>query len=213
MSQKLEPAENPDLKSKNKLTCGKFNSHYDIRALQSPDCHFNRINSSYDLGQNDTSYSGELLNKSLNEMTLNVNESSQFKPGHRKTNSLETETHYAQLVQYSNSLPHTPHTAKLRNMKINLIDDTLMFDSHSGRNSCSSSKCDRKPTLEMSSKKRNGPLNVDLFHDDSSSDELDNFHREHLLRTLKFTYTEKDLIHSALISRKTIMKDNKKPSV
>lgn len=159
--------------------------------------HINRINSSYDLNKSD------LLNKSLNEVILKskVSSNSEFKPGHRKTNSLETDNYFSQI----NHLNNNHQCKQLRNMKINLIDDTVMFDN----NCCiNGGKMDKKPTLEMNKKALNDSFNYD--DDASSFEETNDFYSTNIVNG---TIMQKDLIYTGLISRKTILKDRKKPSV
>src|SRR5699024_6430329 len=69
----------------------------------------------------------EYLNKSLNEECLKKESNSDFKPGHRKTNSLETNCYLMSVGSRNNSPKHNKSS---RSLNINLIDDSPIYPTY-----------------------------------------------------------------------------------
>lgn len=197
-SLRLEPI----IEVKNKKISQHCYSHYDIRALQNGDV--STSNTSFSKITEVNNYS-ELLNKSLNEESLKPKETSnaKFKPGHRKTYSLETNQFISNNCS-SNSNVNGGINNKM-NLKVNLIDDSIIYDCSDNNNttyyvSPISTKRDKKPTLEMFRKK-----SEDCIFENGLTEWQD---------TTKYEkWCEKDIIHKGCVNRKTIFKDKKKPSV
>lgn len=173
-----------------------------------------------------------MLNKSLNEdlffqtkyqqivtKTEQANSSNNFKPGHRKTNSLEAGPNCLLPPNMkTNSLNKQSHQQRNNVNKLNLIDDSPSVDLFA-----LSYKCDRKPTLEVKLRKSTTNYNIDSssYSNEEDASSLDDFNhtttsensRTTMRNALKLTYSYNDLLHSGLVSRKNVLKVGKKPSV
>ncbi|KAH9419182.1 RasGEF [Dermatophagoides pteronyssinus] len=229
-SLKLEP--DPNLESRNsyqqkKLSYSRFSSHYDIRALQqqndpSSSSSYHQQNQST-LELNNPDYAC-LLNKSFNGECLKHNKESSingdFKPGHRKTYSLETNLFLStnnnqnnvanNNNQCSSSSPTNDRSSK--NLKVNLIDDSPIINNNDPiintyQVSHVYNKQDKKPTLEMLKRKSDdsylSPIGGLTNLEDWNTVYPDPYER--------WTYTDKDIIHKGCVNRKTLLKDKKKP--
>lgn len=153
-----------------------------------------------------------LLNKSLNEdlffetkyLQITKTGQSSFKPGHRKTNSLEAGS-YNQLQGNS-----------LKRNNFNLIDDSPNCDIF--KMNYLDEKCGKKPTLEVLKLRKPFSTNYNIdsssYSNEEDSSSVDDLNKSNYsMSTRKLTYSYNDLLHSGFVSRKNILKVGKKPSV
>ncbi|KAH9521329.1 RasGEF [Dermatophagoides farinae] len=247
-SLKLEP--DPNIESRNnyqqkKLSYLRFSSHYDIRALQqqsdpssssssssaaSASAYHQQNQSTLELNNSD--YAG-LLNKSFNGESLKNSKelsiSSDFKPGHRKTYSLETNLYLStnniqNVVNNKNSNNNNNNNQcssssspinnrSSKNLKMNLIDDSpIIINNDPIINTYQVShvynKRDKKPTLEMFKRKSEESY---LSPNGGGITNLEDWNTVYPDRYERWTYTDKDIIHKGCVNRKTVLKDKKKP--
>lgn len=232
-SLKLEPNETELRNSKAKLySGGRFTSQYDIHSSH---FYINEYDATFDVKT-----ARNMLNKSLNEelfyqtkyqlkQEAQMQQQQQqnlgvpFKPGHRKTNSLEVNNILA--MGKNNSLGNSSSchsnssngSSRRKNLKMNLIDDSPSYDIFL----CSLNRCDmRKPSLELQLKNKSMhsfPLDSTGSFSTSNTDDAETNSLEDVSDSLRnsklLTYSHSELVHTGYISRKTVLKVGKKPSV
>lgn len=157
-----------------------------------------------------------------------------FKPGHRKTNSLEINNILVNMNKNNslggngcgNSGAGGRSKPDMSRMKVNLIDDSPSYDlflcslnsrySHGGDS--------RKPSLEMRGGLKNrsmhsfpldstGSTSTTTTADDADTSSLDEVNESLRKMGAATTYSASELVHAGYISRKTVLKVGKKPSV
>lgn len=198
LSIKLEPEEVS--KNGNKLSI--YTSQMDISkaSIERPGLSKGH-NSSYDLSNN--------LNRSfpaaaLSSLTpLSSSGKSNWKPGHRKTNSYEATAFLINQIKSStlstSASSTTNHSA--RNLPINLIDDSPCFPDF---DTLSLGSVDlRTPRLEMAQGYRCFPSDEDFSFNASGEN---SYHSEHLRAS-------KDFFCKGVVGRKVVLKNGKKPSI
>lgn len=157
-----------------------------------------------------------------------------FKPGHRKTNSLEINNILVNMNKNNslggngcgNSGAGGRSKPDMSRMKVNLIDDSPSYDlflcslnsrySHGGDS--------RKPSLEMRGGLKNrsmhsfpldstGSTSTTTTADDADTSSLDEVNESLRKMGAATTYSASELVHAGYISRKTVLKVGKKPSM
>lgn len=162
-------------------------------------------NSSYDLASK-YDPSKNVLNKSMNDEL--IHKISHFKPSHRKTNSLDL---YATLN--GKDVYKCLNDKSMKNLCINLIDDSpnddlfdpMLLDT------------DRAPTLDML-KSNSGMWNypIDLLANSDSNETSGSWSNIEIGLRDKYSTSyilSKDFIQKGYVTRKTVLKDGKKPAV
>lgn len=216
-----------------KLYNGRFTSQYDIHSSH---FYINEYDATFDVKS-----ARNMLNKSLNEELFyqtkyqlkqelaNQQQQQQqqqnlgvpFKPGHRKTNSLEVNNILVNCKNNSlgGSSSHSSNSSSRRKtVKMNLIDDSPSYDIFL----CSLNRLDnRKPSLEVQLKNKSmhsfpldstGSFSTTSNTDEAETNSLEDV-RDSLRNSRLTTYSFSELVHTGYISRKTVLKVGKKPSV
>lgn len=162
-------------------------------------------NSSYDLTSHlNRSYPTAGLSPAL--MTPSSTSKTNWKPGHRKTNSYEATALLLNQIKSStlSTTTTTSSSQSARNMRVNLIDDSPAFSFDSDALSLGSFEL-QTPRLDMAGGFRNFVSDDDFLLANTSNGDLP-------LGRTRFRGPKK-YFYRGIISRKVSLKNGKKPSI